>query len=217
MKKFLGLVLVLLLALVVFGCAKAPQPLPTDPVLEQQEQEEQETNREQEEQREEEEGEKVAQVGETGFKPSLAGIKLGDPLELVLEILGNEYTESVVNEPYPFGEAFITMEYENGIKLIVGKDSKLVFEMETTSQDTPTNFGVKVGDKAEDALAKLRAFYEEAVSNHSDDTLVGWFLLEDLDLIILNFEKDDILVNDPIVKPGALVERIKLSNFFYMD
>lgn len=212
MKKLFLLILVLLLALAVINCTGEQTPAPVDPPQEQQTPGEQQPDIEPEEQEETE-----IQAGVPGFKPSIAGIKLGDSQELALQILGDQYTETIYEEPFPFGEPFLRMEYVNGISLIVGTDSKLVFEIETKSADTTTNLGIKVGDKAQDALTKFRAFYEEPQSNHSDDTLVGWFMLEDMDLIIFNFAKEDILVNDPDIKPGALVERIKLSNFFYMD
>lgn len=185
MKKFASIFLVIILALIVFGCSEqAAQEVP---------------------------------IGEPGFKPSLAGIKLGDSQELVLQVLGDKYRVSIFDEAFSLGEPFIRMKYDNGITVIIGADTKKVLEIETESEDTTTNLGIRVGDKAEDALTKYRAYYQEPVSRHSDDTLIGWFLLEDEELIIFNFAKGEALVNDSEVKPGALVERIKLSNFKYMD
>jgi len=150
------------------------------------------------------------------FEPSLGGIKRGDSKQDVINAFGTDYEETVLEDDNSLGEPFERMTYKNDITVIIGSDSNKVLEIETTSPDTSTNLGFKVGDKAEDVLTEYRSKYEEPKSRHEDRILEGWFLIKDQDLVIFNFDKSGILVNKTI-EPDSQIERIKVSNFNYMD
>jgi len=188
MRKIISIVLVVLLALTTFGCAEQPTPPKQPP-----------------------------QPGEDDFRPSLGGIKLGDSKEQLLQAFGNKYEEDKFEDESSLGEHFVRMSYPNGIMAIVGLKTSKVLEIETSSESTVTNLGFKIGDKADAVLAKYRTMYQEPDSRHQPTKLIGWFLLKDEELIIFNFDQDEVLVNDPKLKPDSKVKRIKLSNFKYMD
>lgn len=81
----------------------------------------------------------------------------------------------------------------------------------------PNLGGIKIGDKAQDVLDNYRSKYIEPNSNQGDGKLIGWFLINDQkELIIFDFDKDESWGNVSI-KPDAKVERIRLTNFKYMD
>lgn len=201
MKKMPGLILIALLLAVTIACSpKELTPKETPPQQVQPDQQPQ-----------------PPQPGEEGFRPSIGGIKRGDSKDQLLAAFGTRYEEDTFEEEVSLGEPFARLSFPNGITAIVGIETNKVLEIETNSADTVTNLGFKVGDDAREVLAKYRTMYQEPQSRHSDDTLIGWFLLQDEELIIFNFDQDEVLVNDPQLKPDAKVKRIKLSNFDYMD
>jgi hypothetical protein len=193
MKKLVITALVLLLALAAIGCAAVEKTGEVTP---------------------------PAQIGnafEEEFSPHLGGIKLGDSKDQVIEAFGTDYEEDYFDEAFALGEPFVRMLYSNGITVILGTDSNTVLEIETTSPETVTNLGYRVGDKAQEVLDEYRSKYEEPQSRHSDDTLTGWFLINDeYELVIFKFDTDDTLINEN-VEPDDRIEGIKLTNFKYMD
>ncbi len=197
MKKHLIATLLVLFTFTLFGCASINKEVP------EQSPDQSKPNQ------------PIETVTEK-FQPNLGGIKLGDSKDQVLKNFGTNYNETVYDEDYSLGEPFHKLAYPNGILVVVGSTSKKVLEIETTSSTTPTNLGFKVGDKAQDVLKEYRSKYKEPDSRHGYGKLIGWFLLHDQELVIFNFDQSDSLVNQD-VKAEARIERIKLSNFNYMD
>ena len=197
MKKLVVTVLILLLTLAAFGCAANgnvnEQEIETAPPAQ-------------------------TENGTTAeFKPELGGIRLGDSKDKVIQAFGTDYEEDFFDDDYPFGEPYKIMDYDNGITVVLGADSNTVLEIATSSPETTTNLGFKVGDRSQEVLDEYRAKYEEPQSRHSDDTLTGWFIINDeYELIIFKFDTDDTLVNEN-VEPDDRIETIKLTNFKYMD
>ncbi len=152
------------------------------------------------------------------FQPNLSGIKLGDSKEKVIQSLGTDYKLTTFDEEYFLGEPFMKLSYNNGMTVVLGSNSNRVLEIESNSPTTSTNLGFNIGDKAQDVLTYYRSKYKEAISNQGDGKLIGWFLLNDhKELIIFDFDKDESWGNADNIKPNAKVERIRLTNFKYMD
>jgi len=150
------------------------------------------------------------------FVPEIGGISLGDPADEVLEAFGTDYDESVFDESLSLGEPFRRLTYDNGVIVVIGKDSQQVLEIESTSADVSNNLGYQIGDSAQAALQAFRDKYAEPKSNQDDSILNGWFLVRGQELVIFNYDQTDTLVN-PDVNVNSKITRIKLSNFDYMD
>lgn len=150
------------------------------------------------------------------IQPSLAGIKRGDSMEQVINTLGSNYSQTIFDDYSSLGEPFKKLKYSTGVEVVLGSNTGKVLEITTTSPDTTTNLGFKVGDKAQDVLVAYRAKYSEPNSRHEDTKLIGWFIIKDQDLIIFNLGQKDSLGNTQI-KPDAKIERIIITNFNYMD
>lgn len=150
------------------------------------------------------------------IQPSLGGIKRGDSLDQVTNTLGSNYSKTVFDDLSSLGEPFIRLKYPSGMEVIIGSNTNKVLEILTTSRETTTNLGFKVGDNAQDVLIAYRAKYEEPNSRHENTKLTGWFIIKDQELIIFNLGQKDSLANTNI-KSDAKIERIILSNFNYMD
>lgn len=151
------------------------------------------------------------------FKPNLGGICLGDSKEQVIKAFGTEYTEKVYDDPQSLGEPFVVMHFDDGIDVVLSKNDHKVLEISIESAAISTNLGYKIGDKAQAVLDTYRARYPEPDSRHEEGKLMGWFIINDNeDLVIFDFTRDEIWVNLEI-KPDARVERIKLTNSKYLD
>jgi hypothetical protein len=149
--------------------------------------------------------------------PSIAGIKLGDPTDKVIEILGSDYIETKYEEAGHFPEKFITWEYADGFIFSIGQDSNQVLQIMATSSLAVTNLGIKVGDSAEETLNTYRAKYIEPESIHGGK-LLGVFKVENGQAIIFDFNKDDGIVNPTEeIKNDENVERIILTYPAFLD
>lgn len=149
--------------------------------------------------------------------PSIGGISLNDSTEKVTNILGSEFTVKDIEEGGYFGEPYYERTYNNGMKLIIGKDSGKVLQIMSTSVNTPTEMGVKIGDASSLVLQQYRAKYTEPVSLHGAGTLEGWFEVGDGQLLIFDFDaSDDTMVNQKI-EPDSKVERLILAYSKFMD
>lgn len=150
--------------------------------------------------------------------PALEGLRRGDSVDMVKSLLGDSYRrEAFDDDIFTFGEPFLKLHYEDrGITVVAGQDTGTVFEVLTTSPDTVTNLGFRVGDPAGEVLEDYRQRYSEALSNQDDSVLTGWFLVDGQDLVIINYGQSDSLGNPPLT-PEARVERIILTSMDYMD
>lgn len=159
-------------------------------------------------------------VPESGIStsPSLGGICLGDSPDKVLSVLGDAYKETTEpDEAGYFGEDLIVWRFESGIDVTLGQNSGKVLRVAATSPDFPTDLGVSAGDEAGTALTKYRALYEEVKSRHYDKVLEGWFLLDEQQVIILDFDASDgSLVNSELT-PDSRVEQIILGYWAHFD
>lgn len=118
---------------------------------------------------------------------SLGGISLGDSQEKVLEVLGDQYEERYNEEPAYYGEPQLFFNYDSGINVILGADSKKVLEVNVEKPEFSTGTGEKVGDQAQEVLDKYRGRFEEFQGANSDGKLIGWFQLDKEKLIIFDF------------------------------
>jgi len=149
---------------------------------------------------------------------SLGGISLGDSLQTVVDVLGNNYTESTESDNAEYiGEDMTVWSYESGIVVSFGKTSGKVLRITSTSTDLKTNLGIKVGDAAKTVFETYKPLYEEAVSRHSDEMLTGWFLMEDGAVMIFDFDKSDGAVVNSNVTPDSSVEKIILAYWKHFD
>lgn len=193
MKKLIIVVLMSLLTLAAYGCA------PKDEV------------------RQETPSKQPTESVAKDFQPNLNGIKLGDPKEKVFQAFGTDYKQTIFDEDYSLGEPFVKLLYNNGTTIVLGSKSNSVLEIESNSPSTTTNLGFKIGDNAQEVLASYRSKYKEPNSNQGDGKLIGWFLINDQqELVIFDLDKDESWGNVNI-EPDAQVERIRLTNFKYMD
>ena len=150
--------------------------------------------------------------------PTLGGISLGDSPQKVIDVLGNNYSESA--EPDIAGlmdEDLIIWSYESGISVYIGKTSEKVLRIISTSANTKTDLGIKVGDEYKTVYETYKPVSEEAVSRHSDEILEGWFLVEDEAVVIFDFDESDNAVVNRNVKPDSKVEKIILAYWKHLD
>jgi len=149
--------------------------------------------------------------------PSIGGIHLGDTRNQVTDVLGNDYEESFEEEGGHFGEPYYILDYREGVKVIIGKDSGKVMQVDVTAPDMATDMGVKVGDKAIEAIAKYREKYSEPESIHSGEKLEGWFQVGEGALVILDVDRDDDTIVNPQITSDMEIEMIRLVYSRYID
>ncbi|HHW49625.1 MAG TPA: hypothetical protein GXX14_13565 [Clostridiaceae bacterium] len=171
-----------------------------------------------EEQNEENTVQSEDSIQDIAAAPSLGGISLGDTSEDVVANLGDSYSESTESDVSGFiGEDLAIWNYDNGITVSIGKTSGKVLRIVSSSPDFKTDLGIKVGDVADTVFKTYKPMFKEAVSRHSDETLVGWFIMKDGAVIIFDFDKsDDTLINSDITSDSE-VEEIILSYWKYFD
>jgi hypothetical protein len=149
--------------------------------------------------------------------PSIAGICLDDTSEQVDNVLGSDYTETYMDIAGHFGESYYVREYNDGLSVIIGKDSDKVLEIELVSDKYQTWLGDKIGDTANDILSKYRKLYTEPETIHSDGKLEGWFDVGDGMVLIFDFNKDDNMIINVDISLDSKVELIKLTKMMYLD
>lgn len=159
----------------------------------------------------------VGQGNETAQSASLGNIHLGDPFSQAEKILGKDYQETFYDEPGHFPEAWYSREYKQGIRLIVGKDSGKVLEIDAIAADFATNLGAKVGDTAERIKDVYADKYKPFESRHGEGPLEGFYLLEDGQLMIFDYNREDNQLVNTNVKPDSKVEMIRLTQSQYLD
>lgn len=150
-------------------------------------------------------------------RPSIGGIHLGDNQSQVNEILGNVFKEEFFAEPGHFPESWNKRTYDKGITVIIGKDSGLVLELDTTSAQFPTNRGSKTGDMAKEVFDSYGSDYKQLESRHGDGELLGFYELEDGQIIIFDLDKDDNSLLNQDVKPDSKIEMIRLTRANFLD
>lgn len=130
---------------------------------------------------------------------TLAGISLGDKVEKVEQILGNDYTSEPLHPDGSwFGEPTSRWLYGKELEMIIGEDSKSVLQLNLYGNSYSTASGDKVGDKAEEILPEYEEKYPLAQDHFEGKELPGWFVVEEGVWLIFNFKDDDTLINQPI-------------------
>ena len=203
MKKVLSIIFIVLLSMLVFSCGRNESQPP-------------ENHEPQEPSQSEVEASEQNEVDKSD-KPAIAGICLGDTLEKVEGILGKDYKETYFEVEGYYGEPYFVREYDDGISLIVGKNSDKVLEINLTSDKYQTWLGDKIGVTADEVLTKYRKEFTEPESIHTNEKLEGWFDLGDGVLIIFDFDKDDEMIVNTEITSDSKVELIRLTNMMYMD
>ncbi len=153
----------------------------------------------------------------TDTRTSIGGIHLGDSRDDVKKTLGDKYKETVNEEPAYYGEGQYIWKYDQGIDVVIGKESLKVLDIMAYTPAVKTNLGVGVGDSAKDVLAKYKAKYKEPQSRHGEGKLEGWFEVEDGGYLIFDFNKNDGSIVNGELKDDSRVEMIKLVFSFYLD
>ncbi|HQA47919.1 MAG: hypothetical protein GXY97_02800 [Clostridiales bacterium] len=149
---------------------------------------------------------------------SLGGISLGDTLEDVVGLLGEDYTETLVTDEAGYiGEDTLELEYKQGIVVTLGKESKRVIRVEVSSPGFPTYLGIQVGDRASSALVKYKSTFKEAQSRHDNSTLSGWFHVGDEKVIIFDFDSEDGTRVNGEITPDSAVQEMVLAYWRHFD
>lgn len=149
--------------------------------------------------------------------PSIGGIHLGDSRTQATDVLGSDYEETFQEEGGHFGESYYIWDYQEGVKLIIGKESGKVLQIDVTTPEMETDMGVKVGDKVTAAIGKYQEEYTEPESIHSGEKLQGWFEVGEEALVIFDVDKDDDTIVNPEITPDSEVEMIRLVYSKYID
>ncbi|WP_158408393.1 DUF3221 domain-containing protein [Desulfosporosinus fructosivorans] len=150
-------------------------------------------------------------------RPSIGKIHLGDSQSQVNEILGTVFKEEYFAEPGHFPESWNKRTYEQGISVIVGKDSGQVLELETTSAQFPTNKGSKTGDMAKGVFDNYGSDYKQFESRHGDGKVAGFYELGDGQIIIFDLDKDDNSLLNQAIKTDSKVKMIRLTRADFLD
>lgn len=154
---------------------------------------------------------------ETDQRASLGKIRLGDAFSQVEQILGKDYKETLHDEPGHFSEPWYSREYNKGIKVVVGKKSGKVLEIDAIDADFTTNLGAKVGNTAERVKDLYATKYKPFESRQGDGPLEGFYLLDEDLVIIFDYNKDDDQLFNTNIKPDSKVEMIRLTHSQYLD
>lgn len=149
--------------------------------------------------------------------PSIGGISLGDSKEKVTNALGSDFEVNYIDEGGYFGEPYDERTYNNGIKLILGKNSGKVLQIMSTAVNMPTEMDAKIGDDSASVLQKYRAKYKEPVSVHGAGKLEGWFEVGDDQLMIFDFDADDETMVNQKIETDSKIEKMILVYSKFMD
>lgn len=153
-----------------------------------------------------------SQDSKTSPTATLGGITLGDSPEKVIDVLGNNYSESTEPDIAGLiGEDLIVWSYESGVDVYIGKTSEKVVRITSVSPNFKTDLGIKVGDDSKTVFETYEPAYEEAVSRHRDEVLEGWFHIGEEAVIIFDFDKSDNAVVNTNVTSDSKVEEIILA------
>ncbi|MBE3582303.1 MAG: hypothetical protein IMW96_11845 [Thermoanaerobacteraceae bacterium] len=162
----------------------------------------------------------VQPEGEEGVadtRTSVGGIHLWDSPEDVQKVLGKDCRQIFVQEEAYYGESQFIWQYDEGIEIVIGVDTRKVLDIVAYSPAFATNLGAKVGDRAGDVVALYRSRYKEPQSRHGPGILEGWIEVGDGAYLIFDFDRDNGTYVNETWKDGDKVELIKLTHSFYMD
>ncbi|KPU44779.1 hypothetical protein OXPF_18650 [Oxobacter pfennigii] len=163
-------------------------------------------------------GRRVTQPGTAVRSNSLGGICLGDSSNDVMNILGKDYKESMeIDYSGYFREDLIIWTYGKGIVVTFGKDTKKVLNAAAQGSDFQTDLGVKPGDSAKIAFEKYQSKFNQVVSRHTDEPIIGWYDIGDGQLIILDLDKDDDSMINMDVEEDSVIEEIVLAYWEHFD
>lgn len=148
---------------------------------------------------------------------SLGGVRLGMTALEAEKILGQGYVDEECVEAGYFEEDVAIRSYAGDCKLIIGKETGLIKQIEVYSEFYPTALGFKVGDLAEQVLDTYSGRYEEFVGRHSSDKLLGWFLIsKNGELLIFSAQEDRERFNE-MIAPDSKITGITLAYVYYFD
>lgn len=150
---------------------------------------------------------------QTDDSASLAGIHLGDSVQTVSDVFGDDYKEEKFEDDGFFGEGFALRQYD-GIDVVIGLSSQKVLQIDVYGSQFTTNLGDKVGDKANSVLEKYRSKYREYEGVNSDGKLTGWFQTDEETLVIFSFNEERSRFNEEVTDDSK-VEGITLGYTFF--
>lgn len=150
---------------------------------------------------------------------NVGGIYLGQPADEISTKFGKADTVNSVDEGY-YGEPYDIWEYkrENGgfMTFVVGKNTNKVLDFTIAVTGYKTDLGIEVGNTYDEVNKKYGSF-KNVVSNQDGRELEGWYDLNNDQIIIFDFDKDDQSTVNQNLKPESKVESIRVSRFDYFD
>jgi hypothetical protein len=151
------------------------------------------------------------------IKATVAGIRLGDSADILEKKFGTVIKEIPLEQPNYYGKTVSQVEYNNGVSAFIDKDSNTILEISVEAGDYETNLGLKLEDSADDVLRKYSTEYKLFKGDNSDDYLKGWYIVEEGELLIFDFKKDDGTHYNESINNSDRVVSITLSHPMYFD
>lgn len=140
---------------------------------------------------------------------SISEVHIGDNYKDVLSRYGERYNEDVLVDELN-GGGIIRWTYESG--KVVRFDPIYVENIETEDSKDVTNFGIKVGDYALDAIQYCDSNFKKFESVEYSEPLLGWYITDKGNLLILYFNKEKNRIQQDIeVTEKTKVWKIELS------
>jgi hypothetical protein len=145
-------------------------------------------------------------------KFTINGVSIGDNYKDVIKNYGDSYKETLhCNEAmYSSNCSFMKWQYPDGTNIIF--DPIFVHSIVIDSIKYDTNFNIKVGDYALEALEYCNDTFEKYYSQHYNEPLLGWYRTQSGNVLILYFNKQNNRVQYGLnITDQTRVEKIELS------
>lgn len=150
---------------------------------------------------------------------NVGGFYLDQPADDITKTLGKADSVKTVEEGY-YGEPYDIWEYkrENGdyMNFVIGKNTKKVLDFTISVPGYRTDLGIELGSSYDEVANKYGSF-KNVVSNQDGSELAGWYDLNNGQIIIFDFDRDDESTINENLKPESKVESIRVSRFDYFD
>lgn len=154
-------------------------------------------------------------ISETNLDDSyikINNIGIGSSYKEVFYAFGQPSGESVgCNESGYGGNSYMSWGYDGDFSIMF--DPLFVRRIFIYTSEYNTNFNIKVGDSAEDALRYMDENYKKYYSKHTDEELKGWYYTDNGNVIILYYNADySRFQNDIKITPDTKIMSIELTS-----
>lgn len=150
---------------------------------------------------------------------NIGGFYLDQPVDDIKKKLGEADSVQSVEEGY-YGEPYDIWEYkgESGgyMNFIIGKNTNKVLDIIIAVSGYKTDLGIEVGDSYDD-IKKQYGSYKNVISNQDQKEIIGWYDLNNGQIIIFDFDSEDQSPINQQVKPESKAEAIRISRIDYFD